>query len=99
MKCVPFQSPSTLTPRREFCGVKRNSEFWAFTVLLKGTLPKFEPRLEPSFLSHQTEVRSIKPIGMTQVLPSRMKVGDVFSRSHGLEPPESGPCGARFANG
>ena len=46
-----------------------------FTVLLKGMLPKFEPMLEPAFLSRQTAVRSMNPIGITQVLPSRMKAG------------------------
>src|SRR5690349_9219765 len=75
MKCAPFQSPSNRNPIREFCGVKRNSERLPLTVLLYGTLPKLEPMLEPAFLSRHTAVRSIKPIGTRQVLPSRMKAG------------------------
>jgi len=45
MKWVPFQSPSTRKPIREFCGEKRNSEFLALVVLLYGMLPKFVPML------------------------------------------------------
>src|SRR5579864_1451386 len=75
MKCVPCQSPSTRKPIREFCGENRYSEFLPFTVLLYGTLPKFVPMLEPAFLSRQMAVRSIKPIGIIQVLPSRINAG------------------------
>src|ERR1039458_9752132 len=38
-------------------------------------LPKLEPRLEAAFLSRQTDVKSINPIGTKQVLPSRMNAG------------------------
>ena len=34
-----------------------------------------EPMLEPAFLSRHTDVRSIKPTGIRQVLPRRMKAG------------------------
>src|SRR5665213_3594224 len=79
MKCVPFQSPSMRKPMREFCGLKRKFERFPLTVLLYGTLPKFVPMLEPAFLSRHTVVRSMKPIGTMQTLPSRRKGGTALA--------------------
>src|SRR5580698_1062053 len=73
-------------PMREFCGLKRNSDSLPLATLLKGMLPKFEPMLEPAFLSRHRAVKSIKPMGTRHVLPSRMKAGAGPSgtSSHGL---------------
>src|SRR5665213_3974002 len=81
IKWVPFQSPSTRKPRREFCSLKWNSERFPLTVLLYGTDPKLDPMLDAAFLSRQKGVRSIKPIGTMQTLPSRRNVGIVRSGS------------------
>src|ERR1022692_5119440 len=69
MKWAPFQLPSTRNPRREFCGLKRNSESLEVAALLYGTLPKLLPRDPPAFLSFQSAVRSMKPTGMMVVSP------------------------------
>src|ERR1700733_6691910 len=94
MKCAPFQSPSKRKPIREFCGVKRNSERLPLTVLLYGMLPKLEPMLEPAFLSRQTVVKSINPMGTKHVLPSRINAGAGPSgtASQGLAGGEAGAC-------
>src|SRR5271165_651299 len=96
MKCTPFQSPSNRNPMREFCGVKRNSERLPLTVLLYGTLPKLEPMLEPAFLSRQTVVKSINPMGTRHVLPSRINAGAGPSgtASHGFAAGLAGACAA-----
>src|SRR5262249_38963918 len=75
MKCAPFQSPSKRNPMREFCGENRNSLFFPPKTLLKGMLPKFDPKLDPAFLSRQKVVRSMNPTGTRQVLPRRMNAG------------------------
>src|ERR1039457_2404505 len=69
MKWAPFQLPSTRNPRREFCGLKRNSESLLVAALLYGTLPKLLPKDPPAFLSFQSAVRSMKPTGMMVVSP------------------------------
>src|SRR5580704_2155759 len=81
MKWAPFQSPSIRKPRREFCWLKWNSERLPADALLYGTPPKLEPMLDPAFLSRQKGVKSIKPMGTRQTLPSRKKVGTVLSAS------------------
>src|ERR1019366_5483705 len=90
MKWVPFQSPSLRKPMREFCELKWNSLRLPLAVLLNGMLPKFEPMLDPAFLSRQYGVRSMNPMGTMQTLPIRRKVGMDLSgsASHGfLEEP------------
>src|ERR1700724_1802904 len=59
-------------------------------------LPKFEPMLEPAFLSRHTAVRSINPIGTRHVLPSRMNAGVWPSgfASHGFADAAFGACDA-----
>src|SRR6266849_8635624 len=101
MKCAPFQSPSKRKPIREFCGVKRNSERLPLTVLLNGMLPKLEPMLEPAFLSRQTAVKSINPMGTMHVLPSRINAGAGPSgtASHGLVGGAFGGCAAPLITG
>src|SRR5579862_6437554 len=87
---------------REFCGVKRNSLRLPFTELFNGTLPKFEPMLEPAFLSRHTEVRSMKPTGIKQVLPKRINAGDCPSgfASQGLVEAVAGAaCGIGSGEG
>src|ERR1035438_6190383 len=69
MKWAPFQLPSTRNPRREFCGLKRNSESLLVAALLYGTLPKLLPKDPPAFLSFQSAVRSMNPTGMMVVSP------------------------------
>src|SRR5690349_1085475 len=81
MKWVPFQSPSTRKPRREFCWLKCSSERLPLGTLLKGMLPKLEPMLEAAFLSRQKGVRSMNPMGTMQTLPIRRNVGMVLSGS------------------
>src|ERR1022692_1334534 len=81
MKWAPLQSPSIRKPIREFCWLKWNSERLPAAELLYGTLPKLEPMLDPAFLSRQKGVKSIKPMGTIQTLPSRKKVGMVLSGS------------------
>src|SRR5579864_4106355 len=82
MKWAPFQSPSIRKPTREFCTLKWNSDRLPLGTLLYGTLPKLEPIVPvAAFLSRQKGVKSIKPTGMIQTLPSRRKVGMVLSGS------------------
>src|ERR1051326_7487337 len=70
MKRMPLKIPSMRKPRREFCGLKRNSESFACgSVLLYGTLPKLLPRDPPAFLSFHVPVRSINPTGVMATLP------------------------------
>jgi len=83
----PFQSPSIRKPKRERCELKRNSEFFAFTVLLYGMLPQLLPTLVPAFLSRQRVSRSRDATGIRQVLPILMNVGEGAPSSHGLSEP------------
>src|SRR5260370_39323138 len=62
-------------------------------------LPKLLPILEAAFLSRHNAVRSMKPTGTRQVLPSRMKAGVWPSgfASHGFAGPSAGFCNALLA--
>src|SRR5712691_2880720 len=64
-------------------------------------LPKLLPILEAAFLSRHTAVRSMKPTGTRQVLPSRMKagVGPSGFASHGFLGAAAGACSALLAAG
>src|SRR5579863_4261940 len=82
--------------------LKRVSERLPLTELFNGTLPKLEPMLDPAFLSRQKGVRSMKPIGTTQTLPSLIYAGVTASgpASQGLPgAPPAGACGRGIATG
>src|SRR5271157_1873121 len=66
-------------PMREFCGLKRNSLSLAVAALLYGTLPELLPMTPPAFLSRNSPVISMKPIGMMVVSPILSCSGEAAS--------------------
>src|SRR5580698_4507308 len=73
-------------PKREFCGLKRNSPNLPVAPLLYGTLPKLLPMDPPAFSLFHSAVKSKKPMGWMVASP-------ILSCS-GAEGSPAGTCGS-----